>query len=193
MAPPPGIFCLEGDWERDLRLSYSVEPALQLLQSLDIATYIHRDVATRDQLWHYLTEWTKRRYDNYAVLYLAFHGDTGKVALGRDSVTLDELADHLEGRCRGRVLHFATCLTVAVDDEELKDFVRRLDATAVTGYAREIDWVDSATFEVLMLDELVRGRRTDAFARALHRDHGQMAKRLGLVAATRSKVYRGDG
>ena len=68
---------------------------------------------------------------------------------------------------------------------------RRDPAVGVTGYEAEVDWVESAAFEVLLLDRLSRGGRTDAIYRSLHREHGQLAARLGLVAATKSSVYRG--
>lgn len=186
----PGIFCLEGDWETDLRRTYSVEPVLTLLRDLGIASYIHRNTATRDQLEYYLAKWGQKRYDNYTTLYLAFHGDVGNLALGRDTVDLETLATLLEGRCRGANVHFASCLTLDVDDDTLTAFVRRIGAKAVTGYRDEVEWLDSAAFEALMLERLTRGSRTDAFYRGLHKDHGTLATRLGLVAATPRAVYR---
>ncbi|SDI85150.1 hypothetical protein SAMN05192558_102366 [Actinokineospora alba] len=60
----------------------------------------------------------------------------------------------------------------------------------MVGYSNDIDWLDSAAFECLLLDRLTRGNRTDGMFNQLHNDHGQMAERLGLVAATRTTVYR---
>ena len=43
-----GIFCLEGDWERDLRSRTSVSPELELLEKSNHpkVPYIRRDVGT---------------------------------------------------------------------------------------------------------------------------------------------------
>lgn len=61
--------------------------------------------------------------------------------------------------------------------------------TAVTGYRKPVDWLESAAFETLMLERLTRGSRTDGFFNGLARDYGTLSKRLGLVAATAKMVY----
>ena len=73
-----GIFCLEGDWWGSLKHSKqsSVKPLLKLLNQYhsDNVPFIHRDVATRQELEHYLRKWTLKSYQRYPILYLAFHG-----------------------------------------------------------------------------------------------------------------------
>ncbi len=44
-----GIFCLEGEWSHDLRKQTTIEPVLQLLKSLEIADYIHRNTVAVEQ------------------------------------------------------------------------------------------------------------------------------------------------
>lgn len=186
----PGAFCLEGEWSSDLRSRWSVEPILQLLERLEYLTAIHRDVASKAELTYYLGKWVQRGYAAYEVLYLACDGAAGELALGRDWITFDELAEVLEGRCAGRTLYFSACLTLDISDDMLMAFVSRTGAKAVVGYEKPIDWLESAAFECLLLERLVRGSRTDGFFNGLRRDHGDFAGRLGLVAATRKKVYR---
>lgn len=194
-----GIFCLEGEWDPDLRRRDSVEPALELLDRLEIAKYIHRDVATRAELEYYLrgttylAEWAgnRRRYASFRLLYLAFHGESGVVRLGRDTIDLKDLATLLSDRCNGRMIHFASCLSLAAQDAELKKFAKTTGATAITGYEKEVDWLDSAAFEVLLLDRPLRSKQAAAPFRQLHETHGTCATELGLVAATGTSVYRG--
>ena len=159
-----GIFCLEGEWNQDLTKRDSVEPVLELLERLEIAKYIHRDVATRDELDYYLAEWAgdRRRYRSFRVLYLAFHGEPGMIDLGRDTIDLDTLAEPLAGRCGGRIIHFSSCLSLAAGDAELKRFAGTTGAIAVTGYEKEVGWLDSAAFEVLLLERLLRSRQAAA-------------------------------
>lgn len=187
-AALPGIFCLEGEWDPDLRRRQSVLPILELLERLDLARTIHRDVATRDELAFYLAKWGQKRYRDYEVLHLACHGDAGSIQLGRDEMGLEELAALVTGKSQGRVVYFASCLTLGLDEDRLVNFQKQTGAKAVVGYAKEIDWVDSAAFEVLLLDRLLRGNRTDAFFRYLHADHGEFARQLGLVVVGRGGV-----
>ena len=191
MAALPGIFCLEGEWNpEDLSSRTSVEPILDLLERLGLATTIHRDVATTAELTFYLGKWVQRRYVRYPILYLACDGDAGALWLGSDGIGFDELAALLEGKCAGRTLLFGACLTLKLPDEDLLGFVRRTGAKAVVGYEKPVDWLDSAAFETLLLERLARGNRTDGFFHGLRRDHGGLAQQLGLVAATATRVYR---
>lgn len=193
MRPSMGIYCLEGDWELDLRHKATVEPILELLEALGVAEYIHRNAVKTDQFKHYLKEWTKRRYDKYSVLYLAAHGAENGIHLGQDWISLEDIAAILKDKVRGGVIHFASCSTLDIEDAELMAFAKTTGATAVTGYRHEVGWTESAAFETLMLERLSQGARTDAFYNGLTKDYGSLAQRLGLVAATPRRVYSSQG
>ena len=184
-----GIFCLEGEWDPDLTVRNSVEPILTLFERLGIAKSVRRDVATTEEMTYYLRKWVQKRYVDYKVLYLASHGVSGTLELGKDSIDVVELADLLRGKCAGRVVFFASCLTLNLQDEELHAFAKTTKARAVVGYSKSIDWFDSAAFELLLLDRIVSGSRTDAFFNGLVRDHQGFARKLGLIVATPTRVY----
>jgi hypothetical protein len=118
----PGIFCLEGEWDPDLRVRDSVQPLLDLLERLSIARTIHRDVATREELRYYLAKWKQKRYRNYPVLYLTSHGESGCLKLGKETIDLTELGAMLKGAAKGRVIYFGSCMTLNESDVPLKDF-----------------------------------------------------------------------
>lgn len=86
------------------------------------------------------------------------------------------------------MIYFGSCLTLVTDEARLKRFVKRTGASVVVGYREEIDWLESASFELLLLDRLLRGDRSDAFFNHLIRDHGKFASDLGLVVCTATKV-----
>lgn len=188
-----GVFCLEGEWDRDLRGRRSVEPILELLERLEAIRYIHRDVATVEELQYYVDRWQERPYDRYRVLYLAMHGDTGCVDLGRDSLDLNSLGEVLEGKCSGSIVYFGSCLTMVGDGQALTDFVKRTGALAAVGYTQEIEWVQSSSFDVVLLEQLTRhledGRRMDYIFRRLTEQHGDYARDLGLTIAAKTRVY----
>ncbi|MCT2260184.1 hypothetical protein M3F59_00820 [Brachybacterium muris] len=186
---PAGIFCLEGEWEDDLSDRLSVRPVLDLLRSLGVATYIHRDAVTIGDFEHYLGKWIDE-YTEYKILYLAMHGGSGAVALGKDSLSLDELGYMLQGACKGRVVYFGSCSTLKLEPAELQEFARMTGARAVIGYRRSVPWLETAAFEVLLLDRLARGIRSDAIFNRLVNEHENLARTLGLVVATRSKVHK---
>jgi len=166
-----GIFCLEGDWEADLRDPTSVEPILQLLKDVEGIPYVHRQVATREQLGYYVDRW--QRYSAHPILYLAFHGVEGYIDLTKESgddsyVSLVALADVLDGKCVGQLVHFSSCYTLQVSREELQVFMARTKASAACGYLHKVDFVESSALELLWLTEVQKGGISAASLTAAH-------------------------
>jgi len=175
-----GIFCLEGAWKRRLDDRTSVLPTLDTLERLRLATYVHRDVGTEEELYLYLKKWAQRGYSNYEVLYFAFHGVKGGIEVGRGTVTLSDLAEKLEGKAAGRVVYFGCC-SVMRDEAAVAEFKGMTKAKAVCGYTKDVDWVESAAFDLLLLDSLMSDVRIDARFNRLSRNFGDLTSRLGFV------------
>lgn len=49
-----GIFAIEGEWFTDLRGGVSFKPLLDIIKVLHNSPYVHRDAATRQELFYYL-------------------------------------------------------------------------------------------------------------------------------------------
>jgi len=191
MANAKGIFCLEGDWSGDLRKPSSVEPILQLLRRWGpyYVPFIRRDVGTAEELAYYLGKWTQRRHERFPILYLAFHGDNGSIHVGdqrrsQGVVTLELLEELLAGRCKGRIIYFASCATLSARSSRLNGFLKQTGALAVCGYRDEVDWLRGAALELLVLAAMqdnaftVGGVR--AMARRVQRQAGYLARELGF-------------
>ena len=154
-----GIYCIETVWYGDDDRT-SVRPVLQLLEDLYGAPYIHRDAATKDELFHYLTKWQglDLQEQNYPILYLGFHGsEDGKIWLetsdGRkDMVNYEVLGDQLAASCNSRLVHFGSCGSLAGVDWD--QFLEQTKASAVSGYHEDVNFEDSAAFELIYLADL---------------------------------------
>ena len=184
-----GVFCLEGEWETDLRKRDSVLPVLELLERLDQIKWIHRDVATIAEAEYYLKKWSQRRYVDYEVLYLATHGDKGKLYWGpRVSMTLDELAEILGDSAKGCWVYLGSCLTL-FNEREVRRFVEQTGVKAVLGYRKEVDWIESASFDVILLSEMANfsGTPTTFFKNLMSR-YGELAAMLKLVVGTKNDI-----
>lgn len=183
MTLPPGLLCLEGEWTTSLKDRKTVEPVLRLLESAGENRVIHRDVGTREELEFYVNKWTQKRYERYALAYLAFHGEPGCLWVGREKVTLGELGESLEGRCTGRVIYMGSCATLAAPDDELRAFCRITGAKALVGYTRYVDWIESTAFDVLLLWELTHAKNIKPVYSRLVRQYPDLTHRLGLRMA----------
>ena len=178
-----GVFCLEGDWW-GARDKTSIEPMLRLLETMGgyKVPYVHHDVATHEEFDFYLQKWCGRTFDRYPILYLAFHGEPGGIAVGEgrtSTIALDELADRLEGSCKGRVIHFGSCSTLDIHGNELNRFLRRTGACAVFGFRTDVDWPLSAAFDLLVLGYLQEVSLTAPGMRKLQRLLKEDAPGLG--------------
>ncbi len=185
---PHGIFCLETDWWSDFNRSSTVEPVLHLL-SQGVRTdvpHVHRDVGTREELAFYLSRWAQRGTARYSILYLAFHGEPGCIRIGdqrrkQSVVTLDDLAEMLGTGLSRRVVHFGSCDTLRVDRRLIRRFLDRTGLVAASGFRTPVDWLDSAVFEVLLFEVMLRYTLTVQGARAvratMRAEHGALCRR----------------
>jgi hypothetical protein len=185
-----GLFCVEGDWAADHNRSTSVKPLLELLsqgatRKLDI---VYPTALTREEFAYHLLRW--RRARRYGLLYLAFHGDPGRLYLGHrqrdgDAVTLDDIATMIGPGLSGRVIHFGSCSTLDIDRRHITRFVRRTGMTAATGFAADLDWLRSTVFELLFLSTLLERRMTLRGARRL-----QQALKREVPSLRRELAFR---
>lgn len=209
-----GIFCLEGEWGSGLEDRRSVQPILDLLDRLDLAESVRRDVATRAEFFYYLKHWAKKSNRRFPILFIACHGegehiyvrdasDREHAAWARGSyekdpddapwIELDELASVLDGEAEGRPIYFGSCSTMRADDTTLKAFARKTGAPAVIGYESDVDWLAAASFEVMLLDQIAQNPHNARFFSRVVKRTGTVASELGPVVATKSKVYRAVG
>ncbi len=198
MTPhPKGVFCLEGDWWSDLKRPSSVEPLLQIIdqQLANRRPHIRRDIGTVEEFWFYIDKWTQQRYRGYPLLYLGFHGEHGVLCIGpggrcSNQVTLDELAERLRGKCHRRMIHLGACLALGVSARRIKRILEITGALAVSGYSKEVNWMESAAFELLVLTEMQYWTLTihgvNAMRLRIREAAPGLARRLGFRMEVRS-------
>lgn len=149
---PHGIFALEGDWHHDLSRQAGVRPLLQLVtEQVARLSLVHRDVGTVEEIRYYSGRVSLAQYKHFSVVYLAFHGTPGHIKVGNGVIELVGLGEALGDVCRGRYVHFGSCSTVRVSKARIAAFKEQTGALAVSGYTRDVDWLESAAFEVLLM------------------------------------------
>jgi hypothetical protein len=192
-----GIFAIEGEWLSDLRDGLSFRPILELMRVLNKSPFVHRDAATREELFYYLSKWLQKRYSAYPILYLGFHGSQESIYIGDGraadcQVTLTELMDHLEGRCDKRIIYIGSCSTMQIDERRLQTFLQRTRALAVCGYTIDVDMLRSAAFEMLLFNFLLGNtltlHGTKAMRRKIFSEERTLCKQLGFRMVVRRSM-----
>ena len=160
-----------------------MSPLLQLAEDVRGVKFERRDIATREEANFYLKKWAQRGYaSSHPIAILAFHGHSGNIELGRGSMDLEEIGGILEGKCDGRYIHFDSCKVFNVSVKRIREFRQQTGARVVSGYRKDIDWIESAAFSLHILDALADGEPILDSLRKMHRRNGELAQRLGFRA-----------
>jgi len=57
----------------------------------------------------------------------------------------------MERKCEKRIIHFGSCSVLKYDKDKIRDFMDKTGAAVVTGYTKDVDWIESAAFEMTYL------------------------------------------
>ena len=190
MPKSHGVFCLEADWFGLVR-PMSMRPALDLMESSDARIpYVLRDVVTRAEIEFYLRRSFQARYRRFDLLWFAIHSRPGELLPGDmrvplERISLDDLEEMLAGRCRGRILHFSGCRFLKIPKARLTKFMKRTKALCVSGFSREVPWLESTIFETYWLTLLHYESRSRAGAKRaiklMRREQGPLCKKFGFI------------
>lgn len=183
-----GIFCIEGLWTPDHRDKSSVKKALDFLELIEGVKTAHRNCINKLALSQLIDDSFQKRYSRYAILYLAFHGEPSKIVVEKrnKTVSLDEVADMIDGRANGRIIHFGSCRTLETDGWELRRFLKKTNALAVSGYTADVDFVRSSVFDLIYFQQC----QTTTSIRKISEEMKRYYKNLGAELGFKIKDYR---
>ncbi|MDQ3190633.1 MAG: hypothetical protein M3Q58_03490 [Bacteroidota bacterium] len=175
------ICCLEGDWTSDLSVKQSIRSALDFLEVNSNIKYIHKNCVTREQLSHYLKKYTLRKYaTKYSICYLAFHGDPNLIYLGKEKVTLEDLAIIANGKFSNMIIHFGSCSTLKIDKNRIVKFLEATNALAVSGYTSDVAFLPSSIFDMLFFEMCQQYKNTYWIDKSMNKYYGNLIKQLGF-------------
>jgi hypothetical protein len=190
-----GIFCLEGFWYGDHRDEASVSPVLDLIKLYNNSPVIHHRCGTREEFLYGIKRWTTKSFHKkYPILYLAFHGQPGEVLVGDEAVDLEDLSRLLEGHAKGTVIYFGSCSTLDVDGKRLQAFMKQSGAQAIFGYREDVDWLPSASFEIMLMSQLSSHPFTKAGVSVIKRELDKICRgyleKLEFTMVVKKKVAK---
>ncbi|MFP9118589.1 DUF6642 family protein [Flavobacterium sp. RNTU_13] len=166
------IFCLEGNWEDDLRNKKSIKPTLTYLTDCFNIENIHRHCATKDEFEYYIDQYDK--YNEYSILYFAFHGNPNGISLGKDEITLDYIEEKCYGKLTNKIVHFGSCSSLNIKKSRIIEFINNTKALCVSGYKTDIDFNKSTVLDILYFEKCQHYKDI----RCIERDMKQQYKAL---------------
>lgn len=175
------IFCIEGNWSNNLKNKASIDKALDFLEPNADIQSILKDCSTTDQFNNLLKTSLQRRYKHYGIIYLAFHGSPGVLHVEkRRRLTFEAIADLLDGRAKDKIIHFGSCSTLDISGWELRSFWKKTGALAISGYTKDIDFIESTVLDILYFRKCQEYRKIPLIEKSMRQYYGKLMSELGF-------------
>lgn len=138
---------------------------------------------TKDEFYYNLRFLKK----NFGILYLAFHGDSGRILFhSGEYMDLEELSTALRGKFNG-IVHFASCSVMNIETDELDKFLKSSGVRFVSGYSKEVYWIPSAATDMVFMDYLIDKRNPEEAAELMKEQLNPSEKYIGFTYYSRYK------
>lgn len=155
-----GVFAVESLWYNQITRPYpSVDPLFKVIKdNVGAFNYTVLNCNTREELMHSL-ELAKRNSSQFRTLYFASHGHPYGLQISqstKERVSLDELAKLLKTDFSLWAIHFGACSVLDVEETMVRKFMDKTKVRMVTGYGTDVDWMESASLELLFFSHLTQ-------------------------------------
>lgn len=175
------IFCIEENWTHDLKDKASIRTALDFLEHNAEIKPIRKDCSTIDQFKDLVETSLQKRYKQHSIIYLAFHGSPGCLHIGkRKKLDFSTIAELLDGRAADKIIHFGSCSTLNLDGWELRRFWKDTGALAISGYTKDIDFIESSVLDILYFRKCQEYRKVPLIERDMKEYYGRLMRELGF-------------
>lgn len=182
-----GVFCIETVWDRET--NRSCRPLLEMMHGCWGMDFVCRSAVTKDEFFRHLRTWAASPDGAYPILYLGYHGSSGEIWLDEkeesaveNRVTVTDICDGIDYWCPDTVIHFGSCGTI--DEQHAKDLFKQTGVSGVSGYRTDVEWIQSAAFELMYLELLQSIKSQDQRITRLNRRRVMACRKM-----LRSKPY----
>ncbi len=149
---PKFIACLETSfWSFNAEDRLSVSPILELLAKRDGTRFVYFSCSTVDELRFNLNI---AKQIKGGILYLAFHGNPGKIHLPEFDLDIESLAYLMGKNFKNWIVLFDGCSTLKIGKERIRNFVSETGVAMVVGFTERVDWLEGAATDLLFLSSI---------------------------------------
>jgi hypothetical protein len=176
------IVCLESLWGGNIEERLSVAPLIEFIAKLNEVKFIHLTCNTMGEFKFNLREVCNcGRKRGPGILYLAFHGLSGKILLpDGDMLNLEELAGLMGDKFKDWVVHFGSCSTLSTKESRLRGFFRSTKVALLVGYRRKVDWTESTSLDLILLDWIENYKRMGPMRKMVESRYKDLISVTGL-------------
>ncbi len=174
------IYCLEAvhDIETD-KVTEAQKTLQQLTMQYGVAS-IYKTCDTIEGLEDCLNALVldDHNFENYEIIYLVVTGEANSICLNDYYYSLQEIAEILEGRLKGKILHFSNVKILDLDEEEAQYFLDITGAKAISGYGNEFNGITSSNIDQAFFNLFKDNENMLDVVEELHQKHYNICKLL---------------
>lgn len=176
------ILVLESNWD-----GFVIEPKSGMKSFMDFIVsnkgiaHSYNFVNTPEELKYILENVTPSKF---SFLYLAFHGKANAIKMGMNkefTVSLDDLAEIMDGRFSGYGIHFASCSSLYVEEEQLRCFKEKTGAAFISGYTLDVDFDESSLMDLALINRWVYSKKYGLMFEKISKDYKSLVNLNGFV------------
>lgn len=170
------IICLEATWYANSPIT--VQPFLETLRMLEGVPFSRWPCDSVHDLEHYLS----KPMGKPGILYFAMHGQKGRLTFDQKGaiITLTKLSKMMGQRFRGWHIHFASCETINTSDRIFQEFKKSTGAAVVSGYLRQVDWIEGYALDMLLMQKAQNYARPAFLVKSMYNNYADLIARTGL-------------
>ncbi len=177
------IFCIESEFNNSLiedSSSLNMLEQIRNIYGLKDFQFINRKCATIEELTFYLKKISLKKYDKFSIIYFSLHGSENYIKLAKKGLTLDELSVQVPNCFQNKLVHFSSCETINLTEHELKKFSKKTNVLAVSGYTKEVNFLESVALEMLYFDWCQHEKDIKKIEKTINESYSGLVKRTGF-------------
>ncbi|MEI7677542.1 MAG: DUF6642 family protein [Bacteroidales bacterium] len=163
------IFCIESDWEDKSKKEKSILPLLECIKGVyPDFDFIYRTANTKEEYIYCLSRFKKLitpKNDFHLVLFCG-HGRSGKISIGNSKESKEYSIKEIGEMCqevapqllKNHMVHFDSCRILSTSESRLNEFMEMTGAIAVSGFSKNVDFIESYALEMILFETLLNER-----------------------------------
>lgn len=183
------IFCIESEFDNDLKHESTSRFMLEQMQNIhkNKLKFIYQKCATKTELEHYFKKISLKKYSEYSIIYFCLHGESNKIHLDGEEVDLIELAEIVGQKAlANKIVHFGSCETIRTKKSELVEFIAKTNSLVVSGFTKEVEYVEGLAMEMLFFDWCQKFKDTISLENKINKKYNGLIKQTGFEIIHRS-------
>jgi len=154
------ILVLESIWDSTTVKSKSVWPFVSEFANVNGINAYHQVFTDKDSFCHWIKLFDKERATKPKLLYIATHGNIARISGLNHEINFNTILSEIRKTKTIQYVHFGTCYIG--NPENLKLLLEKSKkVTMVSGYNKEVDWIDSTLFDIMLWGRIISRENND--------------------------------